>query len=71
MPPVTGRRLLAGLLGVALGSLPIAPPEHVHEAAAQSHPHLIVHRHGELHPAWDALLPAPPVSTTMTDPLSR
>jgi hypothetical protein len=38
-------RWLAGTLGVALTLLPIAAPEHMHEADEQGHVHPLVHRH--------------------------
>jgi hypothetical protein len=42
-------RTLAGVLGAAMALLPIAPPEHVHEAEEQGHVHVVVHRHVKLH----------------------
>ena len=41
-------RALAGVLAAALGLLPLAPPEHAHEAETR-HSHVIVHRHLNLH----------------------
>ena len=38
-------RFLAGVLGAALGLLPFAPPEHMHEAEKEGHIHVVVHRH--------------------------
>ena len=38
-------RFLAGVLGAALGLLPVAPPEHMHEAEEQGHSHVVIHRH--------------------------
>jgi len=35
----------------ALGAMPIAPPEHAHEAEEQGHHHVVVHRHTEPHEA--------------------
>jgi hypothetical protein len=40
---------LAGALALALGILPIAPPEHVHDAEEQGHHHLVSHRHAQPH----------------------
>lgn len=42
-------RLIAGVLGVAMGLLPVAPPEHVHEAEEQGHVHAVIHRHLKQH----------------------
>jgi hypothetical protein len=42
-------RLLAGALAAALGMLPVAPPEHVHEAEEAGHSHVVVHRHPAPH----------------------
>lgn len=42
-------RSLAGVLTVALGILPIAPPEHVHEGEEQGHHHVVIHRHVQAH----------------------
>jgi hypothetical protein len=42
-------RLLAGVLGAALGLLPVAPPEHVHEAEEQGRVHAVIHRHLKAH----------------------
>jgi hypothetical protein len=49
MPAVRASRILAGVLGVAIGLLPVAPPEHVHEAEEQGHVHVVVHRHLKTH----------------------
>jgi len=38
-------RFLAGVLGTALGLLPIAPPEHVHKHEDHGHAHVTIHRH--------------------------
>ena len=38
-------RLVGLLLVAAVGSIPIAPPEHVHEEEEQGHETLLVHRH--------------------------
>ena len=45
MPPVKVPTILAGVMGAALGLLPIAPPEHLHEAEEQGHVHVVIHRH--------------------------
>ena len=45
MPHVKVSGLLAGVLGAALGLLPVAPPEHAHEAEEQGHIHVVIHRH--------------------------
>ena len=45
MPDVKVSRFLAGVLGAALGLLPVAPPEHMHEAEEQGHVHVVLHRH--------------------------
>ena len=42
-------RLLAGVLVAAMGLLPVAPPEHVHEAEEQGHVHAVIHRHLKQH----------------------
>jgi hypothetical protein len=43
-------RLLGGLLCAVLASLPVVPPEHVHEARDEDgRIHLVVHRHLEAH----------------------
>jgi hypothetical protein len=42
-------RSLAVALSAALGLLPVAPPEHVHEAEEQGHSHVVVHRHATTH----------------------
>ena len=47
--PVKASRLLAGVLGIAMGLLPVAPPEHVHEAEEQGHVHAVIHRHLKPH----------------------
>jgi len=46
---VRASRLIAGVLGVAMGLLPVAPPEHVHEAEEQGHVHAVIHRHLKQH----------------------
>jgi hypothetical protein len=38
-------RFLAGVLGAALGLLPVVPPDHMHEAEEHGHVHAFVHRH--------------------------
>jgi hypothetical protein len=37
------------VLSAALGLLPIAPPEHIHEAEEQGHVHVVIHRHLKTH----------------------
>jgi hypothetical protein len=37
------------LLAAAIGLLPVAPPEHVHEVDDHGHSHLMVHRHAAAH----------------------
>jgi hypothetical protein len=49
MRAVNLSRLLAGALAAALGLLPVAPPEHVHEAEEAGHSHVVVHRHAAQH----------------------
>jgi hypothetical protein len=49
MAVVNLSRLLAGALAAALGLLPVAPPEHVHEAEEEGHSHVVVHRHPAPH----------------------
>ncbi len=49
MTAVRGSRFLVACLGLALGVLPIAPPEHVHEHEESGHAHLLIHRHAAPH----------------------
>lgn len=49
-----GSRLLAVVLGVVMGGLPVAPPEHVHEVEEEGHVHAVVHRHPPAHGFADA-----------------
>jgi len=42
-------KLLPAALAGALGLLPVAPPEHVHEGEDHGHLHLLVHRHQNSH----------------------
>jgi hypothetical protein len=49
MPSVKLSRILASVLGVALGLLPIAPSEHMHEAEEHGHVHALIHRHLQPH----------------------
>ena len=42
-------RLLGVALTVAIGLLPIAPPEHVHEHDSDGHHETVVHRHVQVH----------------------
>jgi hypothetical protein len=46
---VTVSRLLAAVLATALGIVPLAPPEHVHEADEHGHHQRVVHRHFDEH----------------------
>jgi hypothetical protein len=46
---VKASRILACVLGVAMGLLPVAPPEHVHEAEEQGRVHAVIHRHLKSH----------------------
>jgi hypothetical protein len=41
--------ILAAVLATALGVVPLAPPEHVHEAGEHGHHQRVVHRHFEEH----------------------
>ena len=38
-------RIIAGVLSLAVGLLPVAAPEHVHERDDHGHAELVVHRH--------------------------
>ena len=49
MPHVKASRTLAAVLGAAMGLLPLAPPEHAHEEQETGQPHVVVHRHLNLH----------------------
>src|SRR5262245_2861514 len=42
-------RTLAVALGAVMGLVPLAPPEHAHEDEDTGHPHVVVHRHLDLH----------------------
>lgn len=53
MAPVRAVPLLVGALVAAMGLLPIAPPEHVHEGDEHGHAHVVVHRHQALHGVAD------------------
>jgi len=46
---VFGVRILGLVLVVSVTGLPLAPPEHAHEAEEHGHEHLLVHRHLEAH----------------------
>jgi hypothetical protein len=50
---MSASRLLAGVLGAALGLLPVAPPEHVHEGEEHGHTHVVIHRHVQPHAILD------------------
>ena len=43
--PLTRVLLLRVVLALAMGSLPVVPPEHVHEKEEHGHEHVLVHRH--------------------------
>ena len=49
MPDVRLSGLLAIVLTAAIGSIPVAPPEHVHEADEHGDHHVVVHRHAAVH----------------------
>jgi hypothetical protein len=49
MPGVRLFGLLPVVLSVAIGSIPVAPPEHVHEADDHGEHHVVVHRHAAIH----------------------
>src|SRR3954471_14733300 len=51
--PVKASVLVAGVLAIATGLLPVAPPEHVHEAETQGHVHAVIHRHLKPHGILD------------------
>jgi hypothetical protein len=46
---VRGAKVLAGVLGVALGLLPVVPPEHLHEEEDHGHARIVIHRHLKPH----------------------
>jgi len=50
---VLSRRFVGVLLAMAIGWLPTAPPEHVHEAEEHGHQHLLIHRHLAAHHGAD------------------
>ena len=41
--------IIASVLGLAVGLLPVAAPEHVHERESHGHAELVVHRHAPPH----------------------
>ena len=41
--------IIASVLSLGLGLLPLAPPEHVHEHEEHGHAELLVHRHASQH----------------------
>jgi hypothetical protein len=45
IPHVRPSRILAVVLGAAMGLIPLAPSEHAHEDEATGQPHVVVHRH--------------------------
>ena len=47
-------RWIGAVLAAAVGILPMAPPEHVHEVEERGHHLLLVHRHPDSHAAADA-----------------
>lgn len=49
MAPVFRRERMAIVLTAAIGSLPIAPPAHVHEVDDHGHEAALVHRHEASH----------------------
>jgi hypothetical protein len=49
MTAVSARRVLGLFATVAIGLLPVVPPEHVHEVEEHGHVELIVHRHLQGH----------------------
>jgi hypothetical protein len=59
MPSVKLSRILASVLGVALGLLPIAPPEHMHEAEEHGHIQALIHRHLQPHGLLEHHAPEP------------
>jgi hypothetical protein len=56
------RRPYAVVLALAVGFVPIAPPEHVHEAAAAGNHHSLSHRHVHMHVATHTDAPPHPGS---------
>jgi len=62
---------LAAMLGAAMAMLPIAPPEHVHEAEAEGHVHVVVHRHAKVHDILDRHADITSKSRTTMDRRSR
>ena len=48
---MTRLRPVGFVLAMAVGWLPVAPPEHVHEDADHGHQHVVVHRHTAPHHA--------------------
>ncbi|MEQ1761204.1 MAG: hypothetical protein ABL986_23085, partial [Vicinamibacterales bacterium] len=44
-------RILGVVLAAAMGLVPLAPPEHVHEAEEHGHRERLVHRHAQAHDA--------------------
>lgn len=50
---MTVTSFLVGGLVAAMGLLPIAPPEHVHEGEDHGHAHVVTHRHEALHGVAD------------------
>lgn len=45
--------ILVGALVAAVGLLPVAPPEHLHEGEEHGHAHVVMHRHEALHGVAD------------------
>jgi hypothetical protein len=44
-----GGRLIVVVLAAAIGAIPVAPPEHVHEVEEHGQHHAVVHRHAAVH----------------------
>jgi hypothetical protein len=51
MTLVAASRLLGIVLATTMGVVPLAPPEHLHEAEEHGHHELLVHRHAQPHSA--------------------
>jgi hypothetical protein len=49
MKAVLRLRILGVVLAVSVAGLPLAPPEHAHEAENHGHERLLVHRHLDAH----------------------
>jgi hypothetical protein len=53
MPRVKVFGILRSVLAATLGLLPVAPPEHMHEAKEEGHQHVVIHRHVRPHALLD------------------